>query len=56
MDRLPHCPDLAPSDFHLFGPLKEHLAAKRNATDGDFHCAVISWLKALDADFCRMLW
>ncbi|GFO26529.1 histone-lysine N-methyltransferase SETMAR [Plakobranchus ocellatus] len=20
-----HCPDLTPSDFHLFGPLKRHL-------------------------------
>ena len=25
----PYSPDLAPSDYHLFGPLKEHLGEKR---------------------------
>jgi histone-lysine N-methyltransferase SETMAR len=25
----PYSPDLAPSDYHLFGPLKEHLGGKR---------------------------
>jgi len=25
----PHSPDLAPSDYHIFGPLKEHLGGKR---------------------------
>jgi histone-lysine N-methyltransferase SETMAR len=29
----PHSPDLAPSDFHLFGKLKEHLSGKRFASD-----------------------
>jgi len=32
MDILPHpaySPDLVPSDFHLFSPLKEALGAKR---------------------------
>jgi hypothetical protein len=24
----PYSPDLAPSDYHLFGPLKEHLGGK----------------------------
>jgi len=24
----PYTPDLAPSDYHLFGPLKEHLGGK----------------------------
>jgi hypothetical protein len=31
--------------------MKERLAAKRFATDGDLQIAVISWLKALDAKF-----
>jgi len=33
---LPHpaySPDLAPSDFHLFGPLKEALGGKRRDDD-----------------------
>jgi hypothetical protein len=29
----PHSPDLTPSDFHLFGKLKEHLSGKRFASD-----------------------
>ena len=29
LPRLPYSPDLAPSDYHLFGPLKEHLGGKR---------------------------
>jgi hypothetical protein len=28
-----HSPDLAHSDFHLFGKLKEHLSGKRFASD-----------------------
>jgi hypothetical protein len=30
---LPYSPDLTPSDFHLFGPLKNHLGGKRFADD-----------------------
>jgi histone-lysine N-methyltransferase SETMAR len=25
----PYSPDLAPSDFHLFGPMKEHLRGQK---------------------------
>jgi histone-lysine N-methyltransferase SETMAR len=28
LEHLPYSPDLAPSGFHLFGPLKNHLAGK----------------------------
>jgi len=28
LQHLPYTPDLAPSDFHLFGPLKESLGAE----------------------------
>ncbi|GBL74254.1 hypothetical protein AVEN_235255-1 [Araneus ventricosus] len=31
-----HSPDLAPSDFHLFGPLKKHLAGNHFRTDTKF--------------------
>ncbi|GFS05970.1 transposase [Elysia marginata] len=30
-----HSPDLAPSDFHLFGPLKCHLVGMAFETEGD---------------------
>jgi histone-lysine N-methyltransferase SETMAR len=34
LDHPPYSPDLAPSDFHLFGPLKKHLGGRRFATNG----------------------
>ncbi|GFN85560.1 mariner mos1 transposase [Plakobranchus ocellatus] len=30
-----HSPDLAPSDFHLFGPLKRHLGGMAFETEDD---------------------
>jgi hypothetical protein len=30
-----HSPDLAPSDFHLFGPMKEHLRGLKFYTDDE---------------------
>jgi histone-lysine N-methyltransferase SETMAR len=50
LDHPPYSPDLARSDFHLFGPLK-HLGGRRFATDGEVQQAVMSWLQALDTDF-----
>ena len=49
----PHSPDLAPSDFHLFGPLKRHLAGKRFDDDDDLIEEVRSWLSSLDVKFLR---
>jgi histone-lysine N-methyltransferase SETMAR len=51
LDHPPYSPDLAPSDFHLFGPLKKHLGGSRFSTDGEVQQAVMSWLQALDTDF-----
>jgi hypothetical protein len=51
LDHPPYSPDLAPSDFHLFGSLKKHLGGRRFATDGEVQQAVMSWLQALDTDF-----
>jgi hypothetical protein len=51
LNHPPYSPDLAPSDFHLFGPLKKHLGGKRFATDGEVQQAVMSWLQAIDTDF-----
>jgi histone-lysine N-methyltransferase SETMAR len=31
----PYSPELAPSDFHLFGPLKEHLRGQKFAGDNE---------------------
>jgi len=42
----PYSPDLAPSDFHLFGPMKEHLRGHKFADDNEVMEAVQSWLKA----------
>jgi histone-lysine N-methyltransferase SETMAR len=49
LDHLPYSPDLAPSDFHLFGPLKKHLSGRRFATDGEVQS--MSCLQAVDTDF-----
>jgi len=37
---------MAPSDFHLFGPVKEHLRGQKFADDDEVMEAVLSWLKA----------
>jgi histone-lysine N-methyltransferase SETMAR len=49
----PHSPDLAPSDYHLFMPLKRHLAGKRFDADEDLIQDVRTWLQNLDVNFCR---
>ena len=44
---LPHPPyslDLAPSDYHLFGPLKEHLGGKRFRNKKEVIQDVQEWL------------
>jgi len=47
----PYSPDLAPSDFHLFGPIKEHLRGQKFADDDEVMEAVQSWLKATPKSF-----
>jgi histone-lysine N-methyltransferase SETMAR len=44
--------DLAPSDFHLFGPLKEHLWGQNFADCNKVMEAVQSWLKATSKKLC----
>ena len=46
----PYGPDLAPSDFHFFGPMKEHLQGQKFADDEVME-AVQSWLKATPKSF-----
>jgi transposase len=45
LEHPPYSPDLAPSDFHLFGHMKEHLRGQKFADDEVME-AVQSWLKA----------
>jgi len=42
MDHSPYSSDLAPSDFHLFGPLKKQPVGKRFASDANVKKAVSS--------------
>ncbi|GBM57457.1 hypothetical protein AVEN_77473-1 [Araneus ventricosus] len=44
-------PDLAPSDFHLFGPLKQQLGGKHLADDGDVQHEVLLWMRQQPKEF-----
>jgi histone-lysine N-methyltransferase SETMAR len=45
LDHPPYSPDLAPSDSHLFGPLKEDLRGHRFADDDEVKEVVHDWLR-----------
>ena len=47
----PYSPDLAPSDYHLFGPLQEALRGRRFTTDQELKEAVHVWLAAQPKTF-----
>ncbi|KAJ4443344.1 hypothetical protein ANN_05012 [Periplaneta americana] len=51
LDQSSYSPDLAPSVFHLFEPLKKHLGGKRFNADTAVQQTVMTWLQGLDADF-----
>lgn len=46
-----HSPDLAPSDYHLFLHLKQHLAGKRFETDENVEKEVRTWLRTQAPEF-----
>ncbi|GFO15225.1 serine/threonine-protein kinase atm [Plakobranchus ocellatus] len=48
-----HSPDLAPSYFHLFGPLKRHLGGMAFETEDDLISELRNWFDNLDVDFFR---
>ncbi|GFS01794.1 histone-lysine N-methyltransferase SETMAR [Elysia marginata] len=50
-----HSPDLAPSDFHFFGPLKRHLGGMAFKTEGDHVGELKNWCAHLDLGFFRNL-
>jgi hypothetical protein len=43
---------LAPSDFHLFGPLKTNVGGKRFADYEEVETEVRMWLRQQSNDFC----
>jgi hypothetical protein len=47
----PYSPDLAPSDYHLFGPLKDALRGRRFTSDQEVREAVHAWLTAQPKTF-----
>jgi len=56
----PYSPDLAPSDYHLFSPLKEHLGGKRFCKSEEVIHDVQEWLHWQPKDFflsgiCKLL-
>jgi histone-lysine N-methyltransferase SETMAR len=51
LEHPPYSPDLAPSDFHLFGTLKNHLGGKRFADDDDVEMEVGKWVREQSKDF-----
>ena len=51
---LPHplySPDLVPSDFHVFGPLKAAMGGKSFRSDEEVQQAVHEWLHSQPKDF-----
>ena len=51
MEHPPYSPDLAPSDFHLFGPLKEELRGRHFSSDQEVKDAVHQWLSSQPKSF-----
>ena len=47
----PYSPDLAPSDFHVFGPIKEAMGGKTSRADEEVHQAVHKWLRCQQKEF-----
>jgi hypothetical protein len=50
MEHAPYSPDLAPRDYHVFGPLKKFLAGQRFISD-DAKAAVQWWFRAQPVKF-----
>jgi histone-lysine N-methyltransferase SETMAR len=47
----PYSPDLAPSDFHLFVPLKQHLLGEHFPDDDTVERAVCAWFRQQPQEF-----
>jgi hypothetical protein len=44
MNYPPHSPNMAPSDFNLFAPMKVHLGGQKFQTDDELKHGVLNWL------------
>jgi histone-lysine N-methyltransferase SETMAR len=51
MEHKPNSPDLVPSDFHMFGPMKEAVRGNRFSSDEEVIGAVENWLKTQPENF-----
>jgi hypothetical protein len=51
LEHSPYSPDLAPSDFHLFGPLKHHLSAEHFPDDEAVEREVTAWFRQQPKEF-----
>jgi len=49
----PYSPDLAPSDFHLNGPLKEFTKGTKFPSEEEIKNTVSDWLKGQSKEFYR---
>jgi hypothetical protein len=47
----PYSPDLAPSDYHMFGPLKEEMGRKKFRSDEEVHRVVHEWPRTRPQEF-----
>jgi histone-lysine N-methyltransferase SETMAR len=47
----PYSPNLAPSDFHFFGPLKHHLSAEYFPDDEAVEREVTTWFRQQPKEF-----
>lgn len=51
LQRPPCSPDLAPSDYHMFGPMKDGLYGQHLPDNDTIITAVRKWVASADADF-----
>jgi histone-lysine N-methyltransferase SETMAR len=52
LEYAPYRSTLALTDFHLFGPRKEHLGGKRYTDDEEVETELRKWLRQQSKDFC----
>lgn len=53
LEHSPYSPDLAPCDFHAFGPLKTHLKGRRFNSDDEVKEAVTEFLRQQPKEFYK---
>jgi hypothetical protein len=51
LPHLPYSPDLTPSDYHMFGPLKEAMGGKKFRSVEEVYQAVHEWLRIRPQEF-----